>query len=131
MTLDKQITHFDLILAARWIINAACQKKCKREKFPNRAAVYDEKIDDEFVQLKPYNYLQMSYYKASRYVTTYQELINTKTHQTDYLKKAIQVRQSDSLNLHNAVSNLVSLFYLPLVMFLAMVSIANLAALCS
>jgi len=90
MTLDKQITHFDLILAARWIINAACQKKCKREKFPNRAAVYDEKIDDEFVQLKPYNYLQMSYYKASRYVTTYQELINTKTHQTDYLKKAIQ-----------------------------------------
>ena len=95
MTLDKQITHFDLILAARWIINAACQKKCKRDKFPSRAAVYDEIIDDDFVQLKPYNYLQMSYYKASQYVTNYQELISTKTHQTDYLEKAIQVNPDE------------------------------------
>jgi len=90
LSLDAKITEFDLILAGRWILNAACQKKCKREKFSGRAAVYEEQIDEDFAQLKPYNYLQMSYYKASQFVTNYQELISTKTHQTDYLAKAIQ-----------------------------------------
>ena len=83
-----------MILAGRWILNAACQKKCKREKFADRQAAYDELIDEDFIQLKPYNYLQLCYYKASQFVTNYQELIGTKTHQADYLKMAIQVGKS-------------------------------------
>jgi len=89
-SLDGKITQFDLILAGRWILNAACQKKCKREKFADRQAAYDELIDEDFIQLKPYNYLQLCYYKASQFVTNYQELVSTKTHQADYLKMAIQ-----------------------------------------
>ena len=85
------MTELDLVLAGRWILNAACQKKCKREKFVGRDTAYEELIDDDFEKLKPYHYLQLSYYKASQFVTNYQELIKTKAHQIDYLAKAVQV----------------------------------------
>lgn len=56
----------DMKLWEKMIKKTLCLLKCKKNILKNRAEIVDKKVTYEFETLKPYDYLQLCYFKVSK-----------------------------------------------------------------